>query len=83
MEKDLNRAFRRHHEARLKQARRFYHGDDLAKDPVQLGKTVATPSSCSCVSCGNPRKHHGERTVQEQRAMQRDTSDELGIEIEV
>lgn len=71
MEKDMNRAVRRHHTARLKNTRRFFHGDDLVKDPVQLGKTVATPASCSCFMCGNPRKY-GEQSMQEKRAAQRE-----------
>lgn len=71
MEKDMNRAARRHHTARLKHNRRFYHGRDLAHDAIELGRTVTTPATCSCAGCGNPRKFHGERTVQEQRAMQR------------
>lgn len=27
-----------------------------------------TPTRCSCVMCGNPRRHFGEITVQEMRA---------------
>jgi hypothetical protein len=27
-----------------------------------------TTKACSCVSCGNPRRHFGERTLQERRA---------------
>ena len=70
MEKETNRAERRHHTERLKHNRRFYHGRDLGREPVQLGKAVTTPANCSCAGCGNPRKFHGERTVQELRAMQ-------------
>jgi hypothetical protein len=71
MEKEMNRAERRHHTDRLKHNRRFYHGSDLSRDPVQLGRTVTTPATCSCAGCGNPRKFNGERTVQELREMQR------------
>lgn len=71
MEKDMNRAYRRHHTERLKHNRRFYYGRDLANEPVELGRTVTTPARHTDAGCGNPRKFHGERTVQELRAMQR------------
>lgn len=71
MEKEMTRAERRHHTDRLKHNRRFYHGRDLARDPVGLGRTVTTPATCSCAGCGNPRKFNGERTVQELRNLQR------------
>lgn len=28
--------------------------------------------TCSCPACGNPRRHFGERTIQERKAMQED-----------
>jgi hypothetical protein len=70
MTKDLKRALRRHHIARLKRARRFYFRDDLAKNPVALGKIVTTATPCSCALCGNPRKRFLELTVQERRLFQ-------------
>ncbi len=69
-EKSMTRALRRHHAARLKAARRFYHGRDNTETPRYLGQVVQTPASCSCWMCGNPRKYNGERTIQELREMQ-------------
>lgn len=73
------RALRRHHAARLKKARRFYHGSDLARLPARLGQAVATPARCSCWMCGNPRKFGGEPTRQERCALAREQAglDEL------
>ncbi|KVP75411.1 hypothetical protein [Burkholderia ubonensis] len=70
MAKAMTRALRRHHIARLKRARRFYFGKDLAKDPVDLGITVTTAARCSCALCGNPRKYFLELTMQERRLFQ-------------
>jgi len=62
------RAERRHHTARLKAARRRYWGRDLRAEPQQLGMCVNTAAVCSCAMCGNPRRIHKERTVQERSA---------------
>ena len=63
------RAQRRHHIQRLKKRRRFRGGLDLAAEHGRLlGKALATPAACSCVLCGNPRRHFGEPTLQERRA---------------
>lgn len=70
MEKCMNRAIRRHHSNRLKQNRRYYHGQDKAEVPRNLGMVVTTAALCSCAMCGNPRKYFGDRSIQEQRAMQ-------------
>lgn len=70
--KDMKRALRRFHVARLKAARRFYWGRDLAQEPVYLAKAVQTPHPCSCWGCGNSRKWFGERTIQERRFSQED-----------
>lgn len=64
--KDMSRAIRRHHAARLKRARRFYFGRDFRNDPHGLGMVLHTPTPCSCWMCGNPRRHVG-RTRQELR----------------
>lgn len=69
------RALRRHHAARLKKARRFYHGRDLAHEPARLGQALATPSPCSCWMCGNPRHHAGEATRQERCAQEREQTE--------
>lgn len=62
------RAIRRHHRARLKHKRARYHMGVHADDPRRLGKTTTTPCPCSCEMCGNPRKHFGKASLQEQRA---------------
>lgn len=59
------RSDRRHHRERLKRNRRFHWGRDLAGEPRPLGMAVGTPCTCSCWSCGNPRRLHGERSIQE------------------
>lgn len=66
--KDMKRALRRHHVARLKAARRFRFGLDLRHNAKALGKVVHTPCPCSCWMCGNPRKHFMQVTLQEFRA---------------
>lgn len=57
--KDMNRAIRRHHAARLKKARRFYFGQDNSLDAARLGKVLNTPTPCSCPMCCNWRKIGG------------------------
>ncbi len=57
--KDMSRAVRRHHAARLKRARRFYFGIDNSTDPRRLGKVLQTPTPCSCWMCGNWRAQVG------------------------
>ena len=47
------RSERRHHEARLKAARRHYWGRDLRGDLKTLGKAVQYPAICSCWLCRN------------------------------
>lgn len=64
-----SRAQRRHHIQRLKAGRRFRGGRDLVGEHGKmLGKALSTPAPCSCVLCGNPRKHFGEPTLQERRS---------------
>ncbi len=73
-ENNLARALRRHHRARIKQARRHYWGRLSACMPpltdAQLGRLVHTAHLCSGFCCGNPRKWLGELTVQERRWQQ-------------
>ncbi len=57
--KDMSRAIRRHHAARLKRIRRFYFGVDNRTDPRRLGMVLHTPAPCSCWMCGNPRHYNG------------------------
>ena len=70
---DTKRALRRHHLARLKKARRRDFSMNagavcLAADKRFLGIHVTTPAQCSCWMCGNPRRHFGQITLQEQAA---------------
>lgn len=62
--KDMSRAIRRHHAARLKRARRFYFASDNRTDPRRLGMVLQTPAPCSCSMCGNRRRYIG-RTIAE------------------
>ncbi|NHZ95325.1 hypothetical protein [Massilia sp. CCM 8734] len=57
--KDLSRALRPHHAARLKLARRFYTGIDNRADPRRLGILLHTATLCSCWMCGNARPYLG------------------------
>lgn len=72
--KNMKRALRRHHVARLKAARRFHWGQDIRHDAKSIGKVVDTPCPCSCWICGNPRRHLKELTRQECRAIDREKS---------
>lgn len=70
---DAKRALRRHHLARLKKSRRRDFSltaseVNLAADKRFLGIHVTTPAKCSCWMCGNPRRHFGQVTRQEQAA---------------
>ena len=73
--KDMARALRRHHRARVRKARSRYWGRQYGEahgcpplTPRQLGILAATAAVCSCFGCGNPRRWFGDQTVQEQRA---------------
>ncbi|MFZ6642382.1 hypothetical protein ACO0LL_21845 [Undibacterium sp. TC4M20W] len=69
--KDLSRALRRHHAARLKKKRQYYFYSWKEKlSALRLGMVLHTPTTCSCYMCGNPRKYFKERTMQERRWMQ-------------
>lgn len=57
--KDMSRAIRRHHAARLKRARRFYFGVDNRTDSRRLGMLLHTATPCSCWMCGNQRNQEG------------------------
>jgi hypothetical protein len=60
------RAWRRHQRRRVlaKRRRQF---DDWDLEEEHLKRLVDTPHPCSCLGCGNPRKHIGELSVQERR----------------
>jgi len=57
------RAWRRHQNERIKRKRRDYWNGGI-------GHRWNTPAVCSGPCCGNPRKHFGQRTVQERRTEQ-------------
>lgn len=82
------RAFRRHHERRIKEkvkkfVSRWLHGDELANNPRFIGRLAKTPHPSSCRGCGHQRKWEG-KTIQEQRAPTVDEYyEEKGYEISV
>lgn len=73
------RAWRRAQRERIKQKRSRqiatwgFHNRAMY-DPVFLGIMVKTPCRCSCVSCGNPRRHYGEVTRQEKINREREVT---------
>ncbi|MGO4332011.1 hypothetical protein AB4Z48_37250 [Cupriavidus sp. 2TAF22] len=68
------RAYRRAQVARLKVYRRNYLCG--LRNEREIGRAVWTPTLCSCWMCGNPRRHMGERTIQERRFMQERVEEE-------
>lgn len=59
--KDTKRSLRRFHQERMKnKARKLYPYDSS-------GKLANNLTACSCEMCGNPRKHFGEKTIQERK----------------
>ena len=67
--KNMSRAIRRHHIVRLKHNRKHYWSKDVMT-PIQQGKVSQYPKPCSCVMCGNERKHFKSKTIQEKRFLQ-------------
>ncbi len=65
-----SRAWRRHHESRIKHLVRQYYGGYAKNKPRHLGRIARTRRLCSCWMCGNPRRHMRERSLQERRAFQ-------------
>ena len=65
-----SRALRRHHEQRIKDRIRVYYCGAFRDNPRRLGYVAHSRTLCSCWMCGNPRKWHGEVSVQERRAAQ-------------
>lgn len=76
-------ALRRHHNARIKKKRSRYasvSGSSVYNERA-IGRATNTPANCSCWICANPRRIKGLRTIQEQREMQVEISEELmGLE---
>lgn len=63
-----SRDLRRHHEARLKRRVAHYYGGNAGSSARKLGRALQTRTPCSCWMCGNPRRHHLEKTMQERIA---------------
>lgn len=68
-----SKALRRHHVER-KKAKAVtillrWGWSRASQTPASLGKVASTPHPCSCMGCGNPRRHLGELTMQECRAV--------------
>lgn len=59
------RALRRHHYRRLQAKRKNYWFGNHT--PRESGMIATTPHPCSCLGCGNLRKHCNQKTVQERR----------------
>ena len=62
-----DRSWRRAQRERLKHKRKHYWMGHAGSDDRMLGIVVDTPRPCSCIMCGNPRRHFGQRSVQELR----------------
>jgi hypothetical protein len=62
------RAWRRHHERRMKRRVTSYYGGYARHDPRETGRIARTRALCSGPCCGNPRRWFGARTLQEIRA---------------
>ena len=64
------RSIRRHHRERIYRKRKkkcqVWWGCD--HDEVFYKMMINTPTPCSCFMCGNPRRHFGERTLQERKS---------------
>lgn len=66
--KDKSRALKFFHIERIKNNRKNYstvfcfNREGYSK---RLGKSVKTPTPCSCWMCGNPRKYYKARTLAE------------------
>ena len=68
----MSRAIRRHHSQRMKaryRRKERVHPYWRSDEPAAAGKYANHGCTCSCWMCGNPRRHHGELTMQERRAL--------------
>lgn len=63
------RAQRRHNagKAKRKAVRKLHQWEMGATDQRVVGKWANTACPCSCETCGNPRRHFKELTIQERR----------------
>lgn len=74
----MDRARRRYYEERAKKRARYIlnlwrrrSNGRFDYDERRVGMMAVTPAPCSCPFCGNPRRHFGWRTRQEQIAEER------------
>lgn len=72
-----NRSFRRHHRARLRRRRLRYNTVAWAVEEGdrRLGRALSCVKPCSCEMCGNPRRHFGRVTRQEEMAREEATAE--------
>lgn len=72
-------AERRHHDQRIKA--KFYRTvkRDELRTPDRAGRFANHGKDCSCHMCGNPRRHFGERSIQERRQAVTDHKANIGI----
>jgi hypothetical protein len=72
---NMKRSIRRHHYQRLKKKQKYRHywqyilsglGNNISPKKY-FAIRANTPVRCSCVCCGNPRRHFGEVTLQEKK----------------
>jgi len=71
----MQTAIRRHHYRRLQKKRsEYWFGYETKHSPRESGMIVSTPHPCSCLGCGNLRKHLNEKSIQERRHFQDDVA---------
>lgn len=76
-----SRAERRHHHDRMKQkVSKFYwiknwFGTEESREE-HIRQMAETRKPCSCLMCGNPRKHWKDKTMQEKRFEEKIWSDD-------
>jgi hypothetical protein len=70
MDRATRRAQKERNKARIRKA--IVSTWSCGDDPAWVERTVARMANhgklCSCYMCGNPRRHHGELTMQERRS---------------
>lgn len=70
--KNKKRALRRHHANRMMRKVSNYYAAWCRDDREQFARYHYNHAAlCSCEGCGNPRKHFGEKTMQERKADER------------
>lgn len=67
--KSMRAAVRRQRTERIKKRVQNLYGGWAKDNPRVIGLLTNTRVLCSCNGCGNPRKHFGELSRQERRAL--------------